>query len=398
MHQAPKYRNPTNLGDCILRKVDTPHLERRVTKVGIAGRTVSMFDATQEWVSTACQEQAVTACRVDIIIYPGFQSLETLSSISVLTYANRVLERRGIPKRYDIQVVSLTKGIVLSDTGVALKAGRALSKRNLPHTAMIMGAYDIDSALRSGDQIVQWCAWAAGRVKRMAALCSGCFFLAEAGLLDGRKVTTHWSVADVMRKKYPSVEVEDDSLFTCAGNLWTSAGVSTAVDLALAFVEDDCGRQTALDVARELVVFVKRPGGQSQFDADLAGEVTPSAGIRDVQSWILENLQCKISVERMAKRTCMSVRHFARVFRGETGLTPSQFVERARIEKALRLLEQSSLPLKAIAFHCGFTSDEQMRKVFKKRFSMTAREYRRQHPRRNEAHRDHFQQGRPAPL
>jgi transcriptional regulator GlxA family with amidase domain len=163
-------------------------------------------------------------------------------------------------------------------------------------------------------------------------------------------------------------------------------GVSTAVDLALAFVADDCGRQIALDAARELVIFVNRPGGQSQVSASLASQMTGSAGIRDVQDWILANLGCKLAVEDMAKRSGMSVRHFSRVFREGTGLSPSRFVERARLEGALRLLEDTPLPLKTIAFRCGFASDEQMRKVFKKRLSTTAREYRMRRLGRDLAH------------
>jgi transcriptional regulator GlxA family with amidase domain len=315
--------------------------------------------------------------RVDIVIYPGFQSLDALGAISVLSYANRQLERQGNPKRYDVQLVSLAKGVVSSDTGIGLEASRSLSRHDLPHTAIIVGTDDIELALQNGGRIVEWCAFAAPRLRRIAALYSGCFFLAEAGLLDGLKATTHWSVAHLLQEKYPQIDVEEDAIFTRTGNLWTSAGVTSAVDLALAFVEEDCGRQVALDVARDMVVFSKRSGGQSQCSTSLVRQLTGSANLRELQSWVLEKLDSKISVEEMAKHSGMSIRHFARTFREKTGLTPSQFVEQARLEKALGLLEDSNLPLKTIAFHCGFASDEQMRKVFKKRLSITAREYRR---------------------
>jgi transcriptional regulator GlxA family with amidase domain len=315
--------------------------------------------------------------RVDIVIYPGFQSLDALGAISVLSHANRQLKRRGNPKRYDVQLVSLEGGMVLSDTGIGLEAVRSLSRNNLPHTAVIVGADDIESALGNCEGIVDWCNWAAPRVRRMAALYSGCFFLAEAGLLDGRKATTHWSVARLLQMKYPQIDVEEDAIFTRAGNLWTSAGATSAVDLTLTFVEEDCGRQIALDVARDMIVFTKRSGGQSQCSTSLFSQLTRPANMRDLQNWVLEKLDSKISVEEMARHTGMSTRHFARTFRENTGLTPSQFVERARLERALGLLEDSSLPLKTIAFYCGFASDEQMRKVFKKRLSITAREYRR---------------------
>jgi transcriptional regulator GlxA family with amidase domain len=316
--------------------------------------------------------------RVDIVVYPGFKSLEAIGLVSVFAYANRELERCGSSKRYDVEVVSLAEGSVPSDTGVEFKALRSLRWDSPPDTALIVGTHGIEKALAMNGEITEWCKWATPRVSRMAGLCSGSFFLAETGLLDDRKATTHWSVIGLMRERYPKVQVEDDALFVRTGNLWTSAGVSTAVDLALAFVEDDCGRTVALDAARELVIFVKRPGGQSQVSASLASQMTGSAGIRDVQNWILANLECKLTVEEMAKRSCMSVRHFSRVFREETGLSPSRFVERARLEGALRLLEDTLLPLKTIAFRCGFASDEQMRKVFKKRLARTAREYRLQ--------------------
>jgi len=349
---------------------------------GWRGKNTQDCVAEETWPETWQDASSSNERQVDIIIYPGFHSLDALGAISVFSYANRYLERRGNPKRYDVQVVSLAKGMVLSDTGISLEASRALSKNYLPHTALIVGAYDIEAALSLGDSIVDWCAWAAPRVSRMAALYSGCFFLAEAGLLDGLKATTHWSVANLLRTKYPQIEVEDDAIFTCAGNLWTSAGVTTAVDLALTFVEEDCGRQIALDVARDLVVFTKRSGGQSQCSANLFSQLTGPPSMRDLQSWVLEKLDSKISVEEMAKHTGMSIRHFARTFRENTGLTPSHFVEQARLEKALGLLEDSNLPLKTIAFHCGFATDEQMRKVFKKRLSITASEYRRQRVKR----------------
>jgi transcriptional regulator GlxA family with amidase domain len=315
--------------------------------------------------------------RVDIIIYPGFQTLDALGAMSVFSYANRQLRRHGNPKRYEVEIVSLTRGTVLSDIGIGLEASRALSRNYLPHTAVIVGADDIESALRHGRHIVDWCVWAAPRVRRMAALYSACFFLAEAGLLDGLKATTHWSVTDLLRRTYPLINVEDDAIFTCTGNLWTSAGATTTVDLALTFVEQDCGRQIALDVARDMVIFTKRSGGQSQCSTSLVSQMAGTASMRDLQNWLLERLDSKISVEEMAKHTGMSSRHFARTFRENTGLTPSQFVEQARLDKALGLLEDSNLPLKTIAFRCGFASDEQMRKVFKKRLSITAREYRR---------------------
>jgi transcriptional regulator GlxA family with amidase domain len=315
------------------------------------------------------------AQRIDIIVHPGSLSLEASGAISVFACANRIIERRGRPRRYDVEVVAAARSSVPSDIGVGLKPTRALKRRDPPHTAIIVGTCDIDEALDGGEKITTWCQWAAPRVKRMVGLCSGCFFLAEAGLLDGKKATTHWSLADRLRRNYPRVELDEASLFTSAGNLWTSAGASAAVDLALALVEEDCGRGVAADVARELVIFSKRPVASTHAHVVARDEATPAAGIGEAQAWIKENLQRKISVGELANRARMSVRHFTRLFRTATGVTPGRFIEGARLDKALRLLE-SSLPLKTIAFHCGFASDEHLRKVFKKRLAMTAREYR----------------------
>ena len=378
MDQAATYRDLHTLLEEVPAPADDASGHRGLEARGYARRKAWLDGNTAYRMEVAPEVFLSNLHRVDIVIYPGFQSLDALGAITVLSYANRQLERRGNPKRYDVQLVSLTKGMVPSDTGIGLEAGRSLSKNYLPHTAVIVGTDDIELALRHFSRIVEWCAWAAPRVRRIAALYSGCFFLAEAGLLDGQKATTHWSIAHLLKTKYPQIDVEDDAIFTCTGNLWTSAGVTSAVDLTLTFVEEDCGRQIALDVARDMVVFTKRSGGQSQCSTNLISQQTKPAHMRDLQNWVLEKLDSKISVEEMAKHTGMSTRHFARTFRENTGLTPSQFVEGARLEKALGLLEDSNLPLKTIAFHCGFGSDEQMRKVFKKRLSITAREYRRQ--------------------
>lgn len=342
---------------------------------GVTVQNLQTPEAQQAWFAAAPH-------RVDIVVYPGFESLEVFSLISVFSHANRELERRGDPRRYQVEVVSPENGLVTSDCGAVLMPSRRLSMHELPDTAMIVSSHDIEGALEGSKQIVQWCGWAADQVKRLVGLCSGSFFLAESGLLDSRPATTHWSVVDLMRSRYPGVQVDSDALFVRAGKFWTSAGLSAAVDLGLAFVEDDCGRDIALDVARALVVHVKRPGGQSQISTNLHSEMTSSTSIRDIQSWILQNLHRKISVGDLAKRMAMSTRNFSRIFHTETGLSPGQFIQRARVEKSLRLLEDSSLPMKTVAHRCGFGSDEHLRKVFQKRLAMTAREYRLHPPSR----------------
>lgn len=204
----------------------------------------------------------------------------------------------------------------------------------------------------------------------------GSFLLGAAGLLEGRRVTTHRAWADRFARDHPGVEVEPDRIFVRDGEVWTSAGVTAGIDLALALVEDDHGREAALEAARWLVVFVRRPGGQSQFSAPLAAQSAERGPLREVQEAVLAHPAGDLSVERLAERACMSPRNFARVFRRETGVTPAAWVETARVECARQLLEASSAPTETIAFECGFGTVETMRRAFRRRVGVSPGEYR----------------------
>jgi len=313
---------------------------------------------------------------VDIVIYDGFKALEAIGSLSVFTYANVHLERRGLPGRYDVKLASTRRGEIVSDTGMSLTSAKALSTLSVPHTAIIVGAWRIEEAVCNVPEIVQWVQTAARRMSRTVALCSGAFFLAAAGLLSGKRATTHWAVADALKEKYPAVRVDADCIFIREGSIWTSAGVTAGIDLALALVEEDFGLDVALDVARDLVVYLKRPGGQSQFSAHLVSQATYHPGIREVQGWILANVQNDLSPAQMAQRLSMSVRSFNRCFKRETGTTPSMFLTRARIEAARRMLEEGKLPAKTIAAASGFRTYEAMRKAFQQALGVTPLAYR----------------------
>jgi transcriptional regulator GlxA family with amidase domain len=259
---------------------------------------------------------------------------------------------------------------------MTLNASHGLGEESLPHSVMVVGAHEIERIVEEQPEIVEWTKRVALNVDRFAALCSGAFFLAATGLLNGKRATTHWRMAEVMQQKYPEIQVDIDSIFVRQGNLWTSAGVSASVDLALAFVESDFGHDLALQVARDLVIFLKRPGGQSQFSANLKTQMTQSSSMRSVQEWVLDNIDKKISVSLMANQALMSLRHFTRTFHKDVGMCPSEFLERARIDKARRLLSESELPMKSIAFKCGFSTTDQMRIGFRKYLSVTPKEYR----------------------
>lgn len=312
--------------------------------------------------------------RVHMVIYPGFKSMEAVGPVNVFSYANRHLAARGDPRRYDIVLAAPRPGAIPSDTPILLDAG-PLPEGPLA-TVMVAGALDIQAALARESALVDWCRRRAFQAERFAALCSGSFFLAAAGLLDHRRAATHWSVAGLLQRSFPAVRVDADAIFVQDGSLWTSAGVTAAIDLALAFVEQDFGRDLALAVARDLVIYLKRPGGQSQFSAALTGQMIGPPGMRDIRSWLLANLDRPLRIPDMAARAGMSPRNFTRLFAAELGTTPASYLESLRCERAKALLLDSDLPLKVVAFRCGFTSDQQLRKAFLRRFALTPRDYR----------------------
>ncbi len=313
---------------------------------------------------------------VDIVVYDGFKALEAIGPMSVFNYANFHLQRLGLAGGYDVKIAAVRPGEVRSDTQMSLHAHKALNQLSLPHTAIIVGARDIESAIASSPEIVEWVKVSSARLTRTAALCAGTFFLAAAGLLEGRRATTHWALAPLLRERHPEVIVDADCIFVREDSLWTSAGVTAGIDLALALVEEDFGRNVALDVARDLVVYLKRPGGQSQFSVHLTSQQTRHQGTSELQDWLLANLDKPVTIADMAGRVAMSARNFTRVFQRETGMSPMAFVEQARVEAARRGLEDTALPIKTIAAQVGFRSYEPMRKAFLKWIGVTPRAYR----------------------
>jgi len=317
-----------------------------------------------------------TPRRIDVVLYAGFKAIEAIGAMSVFEYANLHLLQEGRPAGYALNIVSVAAGPVASDTHMLLQAASAVDANDLPHTAIIVGARQIEKALAAHSSIVDWAAAVAPRIERLVALCSGCFFLAAAGVLDGLPATTHWSVATLLQEKFPAVQVQADAIYLRSGRLWTSAGVTAGIDLALALVEEDYGRSLALQVARDLVVYLKRPGGQSQFSVHLNSQSTSHPGIREVQDWVLSNLSLPLDVAMLADRAAMSERNFRRVFAKEVGNSPLQFIESARLEAGRRLLEEGELPLKTIAGRIGFASEQSLRKLFLKRLGVGPQAYR----------------------
>jgi len=230
-------------------------------------------------------------------------------------------------------------------------------------------------AYNSGD-FHAWLRRRAPKTRRYGSVCTGAFFLGASGLLEKKSTTTHWQHAAELAERFPAAKVVPDQIYVQDGALYTSAGVTAGIDLALKLIEDDHGRDLALTVARRLVVFLKRPGGQSQFSAHLAAQMADEGKIRSLQHWILDHLSLDLSLVSLASRVAMSVRNFTRVFQDETGSTPADFVEMARVDAARRLLEESETPLQRVASRCGFSSPDTMRRAFLRRIETGPSDYR----------------------
>jgi transcriptional regulator GlxA family with amidase domain len=309
---------------------------------------------------------------VAFLIYPDLQVLDLTGPLEVFALANRLSEQ----DLYRTEVVAATAGPTPASCGLDVVAHRSVRTATGPYdTVVVAGGLGTAEAARDS-RLINWLCRTAPTTRRMTAVCSGAFLLAQAGLLDGRRATTHWSACDTLERLFPTVRVEPDPIFVRDGDVWTSAGVTAGMDLALALVEDDHGRALALEVARWLVLFVRRPGGQSQFSAPLAGQAVEREPIRELQSFVISHPDADLSVAALAERAAMSTRTFARVFRNEVGTTPAAYVEAVRVEAARRLLETTDRGLVDIARACGFGTVETMHRVFRRVVKTTPGQYR----------------------
>jgi transcriptional regulator GlxA family with amidase domain len=301
--------------------------------------------------------------RIAVLAFPGVQILDVTGPLEVFAQAARQASDREQPA-YTVELIAARAGALPTSCGVALVAGRGVRERGERiDTLLVAGGEGTGFALQDRS-LLAWLRRMAPRVRRLGSVCSGAFILAEAGLLDGRRATTHWAWCNALAERYPAVRVEKDPIFVRDGNVYTSAGVTAGMDLALALLEEDHGRTVALDVARNLVLFLRRPGGQSQFSTQLAAQTADREPLRDLQAWIAEHPGRDLSVPALAKRVAMSPRNFARVFASELGVTPARFVERVRVEAARRRLEESTHGVEMVAAECGFGTAESMRRAF----------------------------------
>jgi transcriptional regulator GlxA family with amidase domain len=320
-----------------------------------------------------------TISRIAIVGYEGFQLLDVTGPAEVFAKANDFMpDLAANPLHYEIIVASPAGGTITSSSGLSL-AG------TLPLEAL---GPDIDTLLISGGPegpvrraaegtaLLPWLAAHAPGIRRVASICTGAFLLGASGLLDGRRATTHWSSTRLLETLLPRTEVVPDAIFVGDGHIFTSAGVTAGIDLALAFVEYDCGPQVALRTARELVLYLRRVGGQSQFSSSLAAQANTGDGLQSLVTWIAGNPEADLSVAVLADRAVMSERTFARTFRVETGMTPARYVELVRLDRAKQLLESTRWPLARIAERAGLGSASTLSRAFRKHLGTTPEGYR----------------------
>ncbi|GAB3466374.1 GlxA family transcriptional regulator [Actinophytocola sediminis] len=302
---------------------------------------------------------------VVLVAYSGVQLLDVAGPLEVFQVAADL-----VPGSYTVDLVANEP--VTTTSGLPLAMDGPLTDREVD-TLIVAGGPGVRQAMFD-ERLVGWLAEMAPRARRVASVCSGALLLGRIGVLDGRQATTHWVVSATMAKLFPKVSVREDQVYVRDGNVWTSAGVTTGMDLALALVEDDLGPEVALEVARWLVWFVHRPGGQRQFSGPLVA--APSGSLRGVQEWILDNLAADLRVEALAERAHMSARNFARTFRREVGVTPGVYVERARVEAARQALLDQADGVEGVAARCGFGTAETMRRAFHRQLGVGPADYR----------------------
>lgn len=318
--------------------------------------------------------------RVLIVGAPGTQILDLVGPFQIFTRASEIFAQQNQSRTpiYRVEIVSTTRGRpILTNCGLGLMAHRTYRRCNAKvDTLLVAGGDDIECG-KVGIEAVQWLKDMAREARRLVSVCTGALLLAEAGLLDGKKATTHWKYCELLARRYPDVDVNPDPIFVRDGNVYTSAGVTAGMDLSLALVEEDHGAQLALDVARDFVLYLRRPGGQSQFSTALSMQATDRHQFRDLAAWAMDNLNADLSVGALAGHVSMSPRNFARVFAAEMETTPALFVERLRVDVARRRLEESRHSLKQIAAECGFNTVATLRSAFRRQLAAPPSEYRR---------------------
>jgi transcriptional regulator GlxA family with amidase domain len=312
-----------------------------------------------------------TLRQVVVVAFERAQLLDIAGPCQTFASADEL----GLADGYALTVVSPAGGVIATSAGIGIATVPPRAVRGPIDTLVVVGGFGVTAAARDRALVARVRRWSA-RARRTCSVCTGAFLLAAAGLLDGRRATTHWDACRALQERFPTIHVEPDPIFVRDGAIWSSAGVTAGIDLALVLVEEDLGHDAAMRVARRLVVFLKRPGGQSQFSAPLAAQAASDGGLDALHGWIADHLGADLRVERLAARAGMSPRSFARVYAAKLGTTPAKTVERLRVEAARHALEDGGAPIKQIAHRCGFGDEERMRRAFLRRLGVSPSDYR----------------------
>jgi transcriptional regulator GlxA family with amidase domain len=317
---------------------------------------------------------------IAMLTYPDCMLIDVCGPMDVFNFANHALRILGRISHseiaYTLTIVAEKSGPVKTSSGICIVADKGYEDLDeCVDTLLVTGSASVDSAVQD-TKMRAWLMHMMPKVRRMGSICSGALVLAESGLLNGRKATTHWLYCDEMAKKYQNIRVEPDKIFVRDGNMYTSGGVTAGIDLVLSLVEEDWGWEIAAGVARAMLIFMRRPGGQSQFSSYVFNEAKTRKDFRDLQAWIVSNPQADLGVEQLAERMAMSPRNFSRLFCQEIGVTPAKFVEGIRMEAARNMMLQTDLPMESVADNCGFSNAEQMRRTFQRILKTSPQEHR----------------------
>lgn len=310
---------------------------------------------------------------IAILACPNAQALDITGPMDVFAEANRFL---APAQQYQLTVLGMETGPLVCSNGLQLLPAAHYAAFDQAVDLLLVAGGPSLPGLQADPALNAWLQAMDGRCGKIASVCTGAFLLAHAGLLDGRRATTHWNDVPNLAARFPRIAVQPDHIFVRDGRVYTSAGVTAGIDLALYLLFEDAGPEVSLNVAKRLVVFTQRSGGQSQFSPYLAPYVSEMSVMQDIQQFVLGHLREALPVTRLAGRAAMSERHFSRVFAREMRMTPGEFIERARVDAARVLLETDGRPLKTIAHDCGFASAARLRAAFLKHLGVSAHQYR----------------------
>lgn len=313
---------------------------------------------------------------IGILALPGVQLLDIAGPMDVFAQAN--VESKS--SYYSLKLLGISKDLIVSSSGIRLEPDITVPDEGIKFDTLLVAGGPSAITRKLDRQVIEWLVKSIKTSNRFGSVCTGAFFLAATGLLENRHITTHWAVADELAKQYPSLRIDKDAIYIKDGNLRTAAGVTAGMDMALALVEEDLGREVALRVSEQLVMYFKRSGGQLQFSRSLEELPVVRSVLQEVQRWITANPNLDHNIKSLAKHAGMSSRHFSRIFLSEVGLSPIAWVEVTRVEAAKRLLQNGHDTPKSVAYKCGFANPDTLRRTFKKYVGLTPADFRRNYP------------------